>query len=207
MVYENIIEATEEFDSKYWIGKGGTGGVYKAELSTGQVVAVKKFHTTTNDDDHQKSQYLKAFTSDIHALTQIQHLNIVKPYGFCSHRRHSLLVYEFIEGGSLRNVLMNNDEEVKAFGWNKRVNVVKCVANALSYMHHDCSPPIIHRDISTQNILLNAEHEEARVSDFGTARLLKPHSSNWTSFAGTFGYAAPVQYILHIPTIVYSLSL
>ncbi|XP_060668273.1 MDIS1-interacting receptor like kinase 2-like [Ziziphus jujuba] len=191
MVYENIIEATEEFDSKYCIGEGGTGSVYKAELRTGQVVAVKKFHTNTNDDDHQKSQYLKAFTSEVRALTQIRHLNIVKLYGFCSHRRHSLLVYEFIEGGSLRNVLMNNDEEARAFGWNKRVNVVKGVANALSYMHHDCSPPIIHRDISTQNILLNAEHDEARVSDFGTARLLKPYSSNWTSFAGTFGYAAP----------------
>nr|XP_048324183.1 MDIS1-interacting receptor like kinase 2-like [Ziziphus jujuba var. spinosa] len=75
-----------------------------------------KFHSS----NHQKSQYLKAFTSEIHALTQIRHLNIVKLYGFCSRRRHSLLVYEFIEGGSLRNVLMNNDEEAKAFGWNKR---------------------------------------------------------------------------------------
>ncbi|XP_060667890.1 MDIS1-interacting receptor like kinase 2-like [Ziziphus jujuba] len=175
MVYENIIEAMEEFNSKYCNGEGGTGSVYKAELSTGQVVAVKKFHTNTNDDDHQKSQYLKAFTSEVHALTQIRHLNIVKLYGFFSHRRHSLLVYEFIEGGSLRNVLMNNDEEARAFGWNKKVNVVKGVANALSFMHRDCSPPIIHRDISIPNILLNAKHDEARVSDFGMARLLKPH--------------------------------
>nr|XP_048323751.1 MDIS1-interacting receptor like kinase 2-like isoform X2 [Ziziphus jujuba var. spinosa] len=190
MVYENIIEATEEFNSKYCIGEGGTGSVYKAELSTGQVVAVKKLHANTGGDDHEMSQYLKAFTSEIQTLTQIRHLNIVKLYGFCSHPRHSLLVYEFIEGGSLRNVL-ENEEEARAFGWSKRIIVVKGVADALSYMHHDCSPSIIHRDISTQNILLNAEHDQAYVSDFGTARILNPDSSNWTLFAGTYGYVAP----------------
>ncbi|XP_060673249.1 MDIS1-interacting receptor like kinase 2-like [Ziziphus jujuba] len=96
----------------------------------------------------------------------------------------------FLEGGSLRSVL-HNEEKARAFDWSKRVNVVKGVANALLYLHFDNSPPIIHRDISSQNILLNEEHNEAHVSDFGTARFLKPYSSNWTSFAGTFGYAAP----------------
>ena len=70
-----------------------------------------------------------------------------------------------------------------------RLNVIKGVAKALSYMHHDCSPPIIHRDISSNNVLLDSEYE-AHVSDFGTARLLKSDSSNWTSFAGTFDYTA-----------------
>ncbi|XP_042483173.1 MDIS1-interacting receptor like kinase 2-like [Macadamia integrifolia] len=74
--------------------------------------------------------------------------------------------------------------------WTRRVNVIKGVANALSYMHHDCSPPIIHRDISSNNVLLDEEYE-ACVSDFGTARLLKPDSSDWTSQAGTCGYVAP----------------
>ncbi|KAL9297116.1 hypothetical protein ACSQ67_023012 [Phaseolus vulgaris] len=71
-----------------------------------------------------------------------------------------------------------------------RVNAVKGVAYALSYMHHDCSPPIIHRDISSKNILLDSQ-KEARISDFGTAKILKPGSRTWTTFAGTFGYAAP----------------
>nr|XP_048325004.1 MDIS1-interacting receptor like kinase 2-like [Ziziphus jujuba var. spinosa] len=190
MVYENIIEATEEFNSKYCIGEGGTGSVYKAELSTGQVVAVKKLHANADGNDHEMSQYLKAFISEIQTLTQIRHLNIVKLYGFCSHPKHSLLVYELIEGGSLQNVL-KNEEEARAFGWSKRIIVVKGMADALSYMHHDCSPSIIHRDISAQNILLNAERDQAYVSDFGTARILNPDSSNWTSFAGTFGYVAP----------------
>ncbi|KAF5812907.1 putative protein kinase RLK-Pelle-LRR-XI-1 family [Helianthus annuus] len=71
-----------------------------------------------------------------------------------------------------------------------RVNIIKGVAYALSYMHHDCSPAIIHRDISSKNILLDSEYE-ACVSDFGTSKILNPDSSNWTNIAGTFGYLAP----------------
>ncbi|KAL6329319.1 hypothetical protein AAG906_016211 [Vitis piasezkii] len=98
--------------------------------------------------------------------------------------RELILVYE-------------NDEEAEKLDWIVRLNVVKGVAKALSYMHHDCSPPIIHRDISSNNVLLDSEYE-AHVSDFGTARLLKSDSSNWTSFAGTFGYTAPEQSMIYL---------
>ncbi|KAI6689286.1 hypothetical protein NL676_026114 [Syzygium grande] len=185
MVYESIIEATEEFDAKYCIGVGGHGSVYKAQLQTGETVAVKKFKEAVEVEITSR----KAFEREIHALTEARHRNIVKLYGFCSSSRHSFLVYEFLEFGSLKDVL-NNEERITKFDWNKRVNVVKGVAYALSYMHHECSPPIIHRDVSSKNILLDEEYE-ARVSDFGTAKVLEPYSSNWTSFAGTFGYAAP----------------
>ncbi|KAI3756031.1 hypothetical protein L1987_55843 [Smallanthus sonchifolius] len=72
----------------------------------------------------------------------------------------------------------------------KRVNIIKDVAHALAYMHHDCSPPIVHRDISSNNILLNSEME-GFVADFGAARLLDPDSSNQTVIVGTLGYIAP----------------
>ena len=183
--YEDIIEATEEFDSKYCIGTGGYGVVYKAVLPSEQVLAVKKFHQTPEVE----MSSLKAFRSEIDVLMGIRHRNIVKLYGFCSHAKHSFLVYEFVERGSLRKVL-NDEEQSAKMDWDKRMNLIKGVANALSYMHHDCSPPIIHRDISSNNVLLDSEYE-AHVSDFGTARLLMPDSSNWTSFAGTFGYTAP----------------
>ncbi|KAJ6971045.1 MDIS1-interacting receptor like kinase 2-like [Populus alba x Populus x berolinensis] len=183
--YEDIIEATEEFDSKYCIGTGGYGVVYKAVLPSEQVLAVKKFHQTPEVE----MSSLKAFRSEIDVLMGIRHRNIVKLYGFCSHAKHSFLVYEFVERGSLRKVL-NDEEQAGKMDWDKRMNLIKGVANALSYMHHDCSPPIIHRDISSNNVLLDSEYE-AHVSDFGTARLLMPDSSNWTSFAGTFGYTAP----------------
>ncbi|KAL4278575.1 hypothetical protein GQ457_03G037350 [Hibiscus cannabinus] len=74
--------------------------------------------------------------------------------------------------------------------WSRRIKLVKDVANALSYMHHDCIQPIIHRDISSKNILLNDEYE-ACISDFGTAKILNPDSSNVTVLAGTSGYVAP----------------
>ncbi|KAL3845404.1 hypothetical protein ACJIZ3_002807 [Penstemon smallii] len=184
MVYENIIEATEGFDAKHCIGVGGCGSVYRAALSDGRVVAIKKLHSIED-----RIENLNSFTNEIQALSEIRHHNIVKLYGFCSHTRYSFLVYEFFAGGSLASILSTDDKAME-FGWMKRVCVVKGVANALSYMHHGVSPPIVHRDISSKNILLDSD-QEAHVSDFGTARLLKPDSSNWTSFAGTFGYAAP----------------
>jgi len=119
MVYKNIIEATEDFDNKHLIGVGGHGSVYKAELPTGQVVAVKKFHSLENEE----MSNMKAFTNEIHALTEIRHRNIVKLYGFCSHRLHSFLVYEFLEKGSMDNILKDN-EQADEFDWNNRLNVI-----------------------------------------------------------------------------------
>jgi hypothetical protein len=185
IVYENIIEATEDFDDKHLIGFGGHGRVYKAILQTGQVVAVKKLHSVANGGNSN----LKSFTNEIQALTEIRHRNVVKLYGFCSHSQLAFLVYEFIEKGSLEKILID-DEQATAFDWNKRVNAIKDVANALCYMHHDCSVPIVHRDISSKNILLDLECV-AHVSDFGTAKLLNLNLTNSTSFACTFGYAAP----------------
>ncbi|XP_059638108.1 MDIS1-interacting receptor like kinase 2-like [Cornus florida] len=186
LVYENIIEATENFNSKYCIGEGAFGSVYRAELQSGQVVAVKKFQALEDDD---RNASLKTFTSEVQALTDVRHRNIVRLLGFCLHPRNAFLVYEFMEGGSLEKML-GNDEAAMQFGWIERVNVIKGLANALAYLHHNCSPPIIHRDISSKNVLLDSKHE-AILSDFGIARILKPGSSNWTSFAGTIGYTAP----------------
>nr|XP_027090551.1 MDIS1-interacting receptor like kinase 2-like [Coffea arabica] len=185
MVYENIIDATENFDPKYCIGVGGCGRVFRAELPNGQVVAVKKLHATDGD----ALRRLKDFTNEIQALTNIRHRNIVELYGFCSHTQHTFLVYEFLKGGSLMQ-LLSNDETASMFDWIKRVNIVKDVAKALSYIHQDCLPSIVHRDISSKNILLDSKYQ-AHISDFGTARLIRPDSSCWTSFAGTYGYAAP----------------
>ncbi|XP_022765729.1 MDIS1-interacting receptor like kinase 2-like [Durio zibethinus] len=165
---------------------GGYGAVYKTVLLIGEVVAVKKLHQSENNTI---SNNLKAFESEIHGLSEIRHHNIVKLYGLCPHPKNSFLVYEFAERGSLKMVLRNQDEAIQ-LDCEKRLNVVKGVANALSYMPHDHSPLIIHRDIFSNNILLDSDYE-AHVLDFGTARLLKPDTSNWTSFAGTFEYIAP----------------
>ncbi|XP_026397264.1 MDIS1-interacting receptor like kinase 2-like [Papaver somniferum] len=188
LVFEDIIEATENFDTKYCIGTGGYGSVYKAELSNGQVVAVKKFHLP---DEDSELFVMNSFESEVTALTETRHRNIVKLFGFCSNpeRRISFLVDEFMERGSLKTVLSDGERAVE-FDWIKRIRFINGTANALAYMHHDCVPALVHRDLTSNNVLLDSEYG-ARVSDFGTARMLKPDSSNWTSLAGTFGYIAP----------------
>ncbi|XP_039158376.1 MDIS1-interacting receptor like kinase 2 [Eucalyptus grandis] len=192
--YERILEVTEGFDSKFYVGEGAYGVVYKAELATGQIVAVKKISSSHEEE----FLHFKSFEREIQALSDIRHRHIVKLYGFCSHVRHSFLVYEYIERGSLRTIL-NDDEKASEFDWDKRVNMVRGVVDALSYMHHDRFHPWIHRDLTSNNVLLDGDYE-ARVSDFGTARLLKPDSSNWTAIAGTIGYIAPELAYSIIPT-------
>ncbi|KAK9205597.1 hypothetical protein WN943_015865 [Citrus x changshan-huyou] len=180
------LEGNKELCGEYCIGNGGHGSVYRAELPSGEVVAVKKFHSSLPCDQIADQ---KEFSTEVKALTEIRHRNIVKLYGFCSHARHSFLVYEFLERGSLAAIL-SNDAAAQELGWSQRMNVIKGVADALSYLHHDCFPPIVHRDISSKNLLLDLEYE-AHVADFGIAKFLKPDSSNWTEFAGTYGYIAP----------------
>ncbi|KAJ9683642.1 hypothetical protein PVL29_019283 [Vitis rotundifolia] len=193
IAYDDIIQATEDFDIKYCIGTGGYGSVYRAQLPSGKVVALKKLHSWERDDP----TYLKSFENEVQMLSTIQHRNIVKLYGFCLHQRCMFLVYKYMEKGSLY-CMLRDEVEVVELDWVKRVNVVKGIASALSYMHHDSTLPIIHRDISSNNILLDSKLE-AFVADFGTARLLDPDSSNQTLLAGTYGYIAPgkLDYNLH----------
>ncbi|MFQ6630679.1 hypothetical protein Gotur_008981 [Gossypium turneri] len=185
IAFEDIIKATEDFHIKYCIGRGGYGSVYRAVLPSGKVIALKKLHRL----EAEQPAYDTSFRNEIKFLTEIRHKNIIKLHGFCLHNRCMLLIYEYMENGSLFYALSMDDETVE-LDWTKRVNIVKGVAHALSYMHHDCNLPIVHRDISSNNILLNSELE-AFIADFGTARLLDPDSSNQTVIVGTYGYIAP----------------
>ena len=188
IVYKDILEATNNFDEEYCIGAGGSGKVYKAKMpGSDQVLAVKKLSLETTDDSQAKN--IKSFANEVAALTEIKHRNIVKLFGFCSQGAHTFLVYEFMERGSVSDIL-RSDDYAKELDWEKRIRIIKGVADALCYMHNDCVPPLIHRDISSKNVLLDSQLE-ARVSDFGTAKFLNPDSSNWTAVAGTYGYVAP----------------
>ncbi|KAL5722720.1 non-specific serine/threonine protein kinase [Ranunculus cassubicifolius] len=185
IAYEDIVRATDDFDLKHCIGAGGYGSVYKANLPSGATVAVKKLHRW----EAQEQAYARSFGNEISVLTRVRHRNIVELYGFCSNLKNMFLVYQYMERGSLFYIL-NNEREAVGLNWNNRVNVVKGVAHALSYMHHDCTVAILHRDISSSNILLDSKME-AHISDFGTARLIDPDSSNRTLIVGTYGYIAP----------------
>ncbi|KAF8042448.1 hypothetical protein BT93_A0927 [Corymbia citriodora subsp. variegata] len=187
IAYEDIINATEDFDLKYCIGIGSYGSVYRAQLPNGKVVALKKLHRLEAEDP----SFDKSFRNEVKHLTEIRHRSLIKLHGFCLHRRCMFLVYEYMENGSLFCVL-RDDIEAAELDWSKRVNLVQDMAHALSYLHHGCAQPIVHRDISSNNILLNSKMQ-AFVSDFGTARLLDPDSStNFTAnIVGTYGYIAP----------------
>ncbi|XP_074357023.1 uncharacterized protein LOC141696800 [Apium graveolens] len=185
IAFEDIIRATKNFDIKYCIGTGGYGSLYAARLPSGKTVAVKKLHCL----EAEEPAFDKSFRNEVQVLSNIRHKNIVKLYGFCLHSRCMFLVYEYMVKGSLFCAL-RDDAHAMRLNWSRRVNIVKGIAHALSYMHHDCNPPIVHRDISSNNILLNF-NMEASVADFGASRLLDSNSSLQTVVAGTCGYTAP----------------
>nr|XP_048328192.1 probable leucine-rich repeat receptor-like protein kinase At1g35710 [Ziziphus jujuba var. spinosa] len=190
IAYHDIVEATEDFDIRYCIGTGGYGSVYRAQVPGRKVVALKKLHGSEVEQPNLR----KSFMNEVKTLTEVRHRNIVRLHGFCLHKRCMFFIYEYMERGSLFCVL-NNDAEAVELDWSKRVNIIKGIVHALCYMHHDCTPPIVHRDVTSNNILLNSELK-AVVSDFGTAKLLDPDSSNQTIIAGTYGYIAPGKFLL-----------
>jgi tRNA A-37 threonylcarbamoyl transferase component Bud32 len=195
MAFEDIINATDNFDEKHCIGEGSYGSVYKAELQDEQVVAVKKLHVG-DEEAHDEER----FQHEIEMLTKIRQRSIVKLYGYCSHPRYRFLVCQYIERGNLASILSNEEQAIELH-WQRRTALIRDVAQAITYLHHDVHPPIIHRDITSRNILLDVDYR-AFVSDFGIARMLKPDSSNWSALAGTYGYIAPGMFI-QFNTIVY----
>ncbi|XP_062106679.1 MDIS1-interacting receptor like kinase 2-like isoform X2 [Humulus lupulus] len=175
IAFKDIIKVTEDFDIKYCIGSGKFGSVYRARLPNGRVVALKKLHSL----EAEEPDFLKSFKNEVKLLSKIRHRNIVKLHGFCLHKQCMFLVYEYVKRGSLFN-LLRNDTKATQLDWSKRISIIAGIAHALSYIHHDCSPPIVHRDVTSSNILLDHEMK-ALVSDFGIARLLYTNSSNRTN--------------------------
>ncbi|KAL3753094.1 hypothetical protein ACJRO7_000486 [Eucalyptus globulus] len=185
--FSDIAKATNDFSEEYCIGKGGFGSIYKAVLPSSQIVAVKKLNAPESGNVPTVNR--QSFENEIHVLTQVRHRNVIKLHGFCSMRGCIYLVYEFVERGSLAKVLYGGTGAAE-LDWGTRVKIVQGVAHAIAYLHHNCSPPIVHRDITLNNILLESDLEP-RLSDFGIARLLNSGLSNWTTVAGSYGYMAP----------------
>ncbi|XP_028801320.1 MDIS1-interacting receptor like kinase 2-like [Neltuma alba] len=182
IAYKDIIEATEDFDIKYCIGTGAYGSVHRAQLPSGKIVELKNLHRR----EYGNTYLARSFHNEVKMLSEIRHHNIVKLHGFCLHNQCMFLVYEYMERGSLFYVL-NNDDKAKELDWSERVNAIKGIANSLFYLHHECALAIIYQDITSSNVLLNSKME-AFLSDFGTARIIDPDTSNQTLLVGTYGH-------------------
>ena len=176
--------ATNNYADDMKIGAGGFGVVYKGTLETGQVVAVKKALVFDDGDN-------KEFVNELIILTQIHHKHIVKLLGCCLETKTPLLVYEYASNGTLGDHLHQTSKNGYMMGWYRRLAVATQTVDALSYLHRAASPPILHRDVKSTNILLD-DNWDAKVGDFGVSRLV-PHGDQHVSTVvqGTLGYLDP----------------
>ncbi|PSS13508.1 Protein NSP-INTERACTING KINASE 1 like [Actinidia chinensis var. chinensis] len=179
--FRELQMATNNFSSKNIIGKGGFGIVYKGCLRDGTVVAVKRLK-----DGNAIGGEIQ-FQTEVEMISLAVHRNLLRLYGFCVTAMERLLVYPYMSNGSVASRL----KAKPALDWGTRKRIALGAARGLLYLHEQCDPKIIHRDVKAANILLD-DYCEAVVGDFGLAKLLDHHDSHvTTAVRGTVGHIAP----------------
>ncbi|XP_073140836.1 brassinosteroid LRR receptor kinase-like [Henckelia pumila] len=184
----DLLEATNGFHDDCLVGSGGFGDVYRAQLKDGTVVAIKKLIHISGQGDRE-------FTAEMETIGKVKHRNLVSLLGYCKVGEERLLVYEYMKYGSLEDVLHDRKKIGIKLNWAGRRKLIIGSARGLAFLHHNCIPHIIHRDMKSSNVLVD-ENFEARVSDFGMARhvnVMDTHLSVST-LAGTPGYVPPEYY-------------
>lgn len=187
LAYEELKEATNNFEASSVLGEGGFGRVFKGILSDGTAVAIKKLTTGGHQGD-------KEFLVEVEMLSRLHHRNLVKLIGYYSNRElsQSLLCYELVPNGSLEAWLHGSLGANCPLDWDTRMKIALDAARGLAYLHEDSQPCVIHRDFKASNILLENDFH-AKVSDFGLAKQAPEGRLNYlsTRVMGTFGYVAP----------------
>jgi serine/threonine protein kinase len=180
--YVELVAATEGFANNRRLGQGGSGHVYKGDLGDlGRPVAVKRICT-----ECQHSRFL--FINEVKIISRLIHRNLVQFIGWCHERGEFLLVYEHMPNGSLDNHLFGNGETLP---WNVRYKIALGLASALHYLHEEAENCVLHRDIKSANVLLDADFN-TKLGDFGVAELVDPQLKiHSTGVVGTYGYLAP----------------
>jgi serine/threonine protein kinase len=182
-IYKNLYKATKGFSDKELLGVGGFGKVFKGTLPSSNVqIAVKKV-------SHDSKQGMKEFVAEIISMGRLRHRNLVQLLGYCRRKGELLLVYDYMPNGSLDKFLYG--KEKTNLNWPQRFRILKGVACGLLYLHEEWEQVVLHRDVKSSNVLLDAELN-GRLGDFGLARLCD-HGANLesTNVAGTVGYLAP----------------
>ncbi|XP_010270707.1 PREDICTED: proline-rich receptor-like protein kinase PERK1 isoform X1 [Nelumbo nucifera] len=177
---EELAEATNGFSED--IGAGGFGYVYKGILSDGNEVAVKCLKEKSRQGDRE-------FLAEIEIISRVHHKHLVSLLGYCVNGNQRMLVYEFVPNKTLDFHLHGKDQPT--LDWASRLKIAIGTAKGLAYLHEDCHPKIVHRDIKATNILLDSKFE-AKVADFGLAKFFPDTDTHVsTRIIGTFGYLAP----------------
>ncbi|KAK8921200.1 putative leucine-rich repeat receptor-like serine/threonine-protein kinase [Platanthera zijinensis] len=161
------------------LGQGAFGSVYKAQMSTGETVAVKVLATSSKQRERE-------FQTEVLLLGRLHHRNLVNLVGYCAEKSKHMLIYVYMPNGSLSSHLYNDHQ--LALSWDLRINIALDVARGLEYLHDGAIPSVIHRDIKSPNILLD-KTMRARVADFGLSR--EEMVSRSAPIRGTYGYLDP----------------
>lgn len=182
LTYESVVRATGNFSAANFIGNGGFGATYKAEMAPGLLVAVKRLSVG-------RFQGIQQFDAEIRTLGRVRHPSLVTLIGYHVSESEMFLVYNYLPGGNLEKFLQERSK--RRVDWCMIHKIALDIARALTYLHEDCVPRVLHRDIKPSNILLD-NNFNAYLSDFGLARLLGTSETHATTdVAGTFGYVAP----------------
>ncbi|KAF7113404.1 hypothetical protein RHSIM_RhsimUnG0129700 [Rhododendron simsii] len=177
--YDELKKATRTFREE--IGRGGSGVVYKGVLSNRRVAAIKRLNKT----NHGEAEFL----AELSTIRRVNHMNLIEIWGYCLEGNHRLLVYEYMEHGSLAENLISG-----TLNWEKRFDIAVGTAKGLSYLHEECLEWVLHCDVKPQNILLDSNFQP-KVADFGLSKLVNRggdgKNSSFSKVRGTRGYMAP----------------
>lgn len=183
MRLSDLMKATNSFSKDNIIGSGRTGSLYKAIFEDGSSLMIKRLQDTQHSE--------KEFASEMATLGTVKHRNLVPLLGFCVTKKERFLVYKYMSNGTLHD---NLHPEKKHLEWSVRLKIAIGAAKGFAWLHHNCNPRILHRNISSKCILLDQEFDP-RISDFGLARLMNPVDTHLSTFVngefGDIGYVAP----------------
>ncbi|KAK9067850.1 hypothetical protein SSX86_011961 [Deinandra increscens subsp. villosa] len=182
--FASIVAATRDFSAENKLGQGGFGPVYKGTLDDGHEIAIKRLSRSSG-------QGLVEFKNELILIVKLQHTNLVRILGCCIHREEKMLVYEYMPNKSLDFFLFDENRKTE-LDWPKRFNIIEGIAQGLLYLHKYARMRVIHRDLKSNNILLD-ESMNPKISDFGMARIFRQNESQATTnrVVGTYGYMSP----------------
>ncbi|XP_015935227.2 putative receptor protein kinase ZmPK1 [Arachis duranensis] len=186
--YAELKRATKGFSHSHEIGRGSGGVVYKGKLDDDRFAAIKLLSSDANQGEAE-------FLAELSTIGMLNHMNLIDMWGYCVEGKHRVLVYEYMEHGSLADYLSSN-----TLDWKKRFDVAVGTAKGLAYLHEECLEWVLHCDVKPQNILLDSNFQP-KVADFGLSKLLNRDEragSGFSRIRGTRGYMAP-EWVYNLP--------